>query len=318
MLSDAPRPLSTIVGRREREEPGRPSSDADPYILPGFVAVWFRSFMSFRYAITERNARVDASRCFSSSLRETSAGSWAGLGVALRISSTSPLEAMTPCRNGPGAGMLRDGGISMGRKLLRRAARVVGEGARSVLLNEDGAEGLILSTRSRPSATGGEISTAGFAVIAPSVPVVDSRTSMRGDVTGLGDTVGRSAAAGLEVRSTWGALSCMGSYGFMGVERPDDEGESIRILPIDIFFKNPHLPGVFSFCEVLCRSEGLFSAVAGRLKLRPGVEGLVVDRARLISGEEGFLTGFSSSSCSEILSHRDLVRAVLEPLGVFG
>ena len=39
--------------------------------------------MSFKYAMTDRNARVDASRSFSSSRRESSAGSGTGLGIVL-------------------------------------------------------------------------------------------------------------------------------------------------------------------------------------------------------------------------------------------
>ena len=62
--------LSTTVGLREREILGESSGDP-PYIDK--VVPWERlkSFISFRYAIIERKARVYASLALSSSLRAT-------------------------------------------------------------------------------------------------------------------------------------------------------------------------------------------------------------------------------------------------------
>jgi hypothetical protein len=99
---------------------------------------------------------------------------------------------------------------------------------------------------------------------------------------------------------------------FIGVERPEDVGESILILPIDIFFKNPHLRPPLSFpsldLRVLCLSVELCSACDcrfSRAKLRPEV---FAENVRLDSGEVG------SSPLCEILSHNDCVKAGLELL----
>lgn len=94
--------LSMTVGLREREILGEPSGDP-PYtdrVLP-----WERlkSFMSFRYAITERKARVYASLALSSSLRAIiSSASTAEFGRKLDAgSSKSPRLPVPelPCIN---------------------------------------------------------------------------------------------------------------------------------------------------------------------------------------------------------------------------
>ena len=69
----------------------------------------------------------------------------------------------------------------------------------------------------------------------PSAPVVEIRMSMRGEVAG------RGGESGFVVLLKEGRVSGDGLLMFMGVARPEDEGDSILILPIDIFFRNPHL-----------------------------------------------------------------------------
>jgi len=103
---------------------------------------------------------------------------------------------------------------------------------------------------------------------------------------------------------------------FIGVERPDDEGDSILILPIDIFFKNPHLRPPLSFPsldrKVPSLSVELCSACdcrCSRVKLRPGGFELFAENVRIDSGED-----VGSSVFSEILFHNDCVNAGLVSL----
>ena len=92
--------------------------------------------MSFRYAITERNARAFASRFRSSSRRCISRGlseiGLTGCGCALASSccSSMPFVADKPPKKGLelGIGMLSAGGPSMGRKLRRLFDLAIGEG----------------------------------------------------------------------------------------------------------------------------------------------------------------------------------------------
>ena len=67
-LSEGRRPLSTTVGLRDRV-PGAGTSADPPYMLMVLAWVSPKSCMSRKYAITERKARVRASRAFSSSRR---------------------------------------------------------------------------------------------------------------------------------------------------------------------------------------------------------------------------------------------------------
>ena len=73
--------------------------------------------------MTDRSALVDASRSLSSSRRDSSVVSSAGLCTS---SALSPFKAVSPGTKVEGVGMLRCGGGSIGRKLRRFAAFEVG------------------------------------------------------------------------------------------------------------------------------------------------------------------------------------------------
>jgi hypothetical protein len=122
--------LSMIVGRRERI-PLDELSSAPEYMLI-VLPPWDRprSFISFKYAITERKARVYASRTRSSSLRvakSTLSESGTGLDVILGPGSSvlSPPDRRSRKGTGDSAGIVAVS--STGKKLLLLDDRGTGE-----------------------------------------------------------------------------------------------------------------------------------------------------------------------------------------------
>ena len=123
--SDVTRLPSAMVGRRERDPLPAISGDDGEYMLMWDCCVTDRSFMSLKYAITDRRARVYASRALSPSRRCICSAVSGGMGdgVSNRCSSPLALGRLTPDNNGPGEGK-GVGGPPMGRKLRRFATRV--------------------------------------------------------------------------------------------------------------------------------------------------------------------------------------------------
>ena len=110
------------------------------------------------------------------------------------------------------------------------------------------------------SVIGGDKATAGRGGTAPSVPIVENRMSMRGEMAGR---VGKSGVIAPPNKGI--GPSGDGRFILTGVARPED-GESVLILPIDIFLKKPHLPLSLPSLpsldlKVMCRSVELCSAV---------------------------------------------------------
>ena len=98
--SDGSRPLSTIVGRRERVG-GVSAGGKPPYTDIVCACVWLRSCMSRRYDITERSARIRASRARSSSCRRSSSKSVAsGLGTGGAAAAPALRRAASSLRDG--------------------------------------------------------------------------------------------------------------------------------------------------------------------------------------------------------------------------
>ena len=131
--------------------------------------------------MTARRALAEASRIFSSSRLVNSAGS--GTNAEVLGISSSP-EAVTPSMKLDGVGMLIGRGVSIGKKLLRFAALDVGEvevGGERWLLDEGeyvrtfsaSVDGL----RDIPGCSG----STDEPEMLPNVPVVESRTSIRGE-----------------------------------------------------------------------------------------------------------------------------------------
>ena len=201
-----------------------------------------------------------ASRAFSSSLRccGSMLSGTTGLGVAL---SSSPFVAVTPGRKLAPAGMDK-GDMSTGKKLLRFVVRGVGlVGERRV---GDAVCGGLGTSRNGASLDDVSIVTSGIgggAVLSTSAdgfldkpgmwppigcrsdPVVEMRTS----ICGVADE--RDPSTGT-TETDFDGGRCIRPW---VVEGRDDEGESDLILPMDIFFRKPHL---FDFESSLWRGAG--------------------------------------------------------------
>src|SRR6266478_9840621 len=123
--SGATRPLSTTVGRRGRDPLPVMSGVDGEYMLMRECWVTDRSFISLKYAMTDRRARVYASRALSPSRRcvRSAASGETGDGVSNRSSLPLVLGKLTPDSSGPGEGKGVDG-PPIGRKLRRFATRV--------------------------------------------------------------------------------------------------------------------------------------------------------------------------------------------------
>jgi hypothetical protein len=233
--------LSMIVGLRERIPLGEPSS-APPYML--VVLPWDspRSFISFKYAMMERKARVYASRARSSSLREAKS-MWSptriGLGVGLRLSSSESSLGGTDRRSKAGtgvAGRVNDTSPT-GKKLLLLDARGTGEGegTRKLAGVVTGGIGDAFSEFGFSCPCSGvDKATEGTLVVSgPKNPVVEKRTSIWGDVSENMERL----EAGAETGWGWGVRL----YEVCGRDGTGDSGPGL-IFPIDIFFKKPHRP----------------------------------------------------------------------------
>ena len=255
-LSELSRLLSTTVGLR-----GRPGvSSNPPYMLIVLLTcVRPKSCMSLRYAITDRNARVRASLAFSSSRRWICSMGFVciGLGTGLVLSSVSSASfaAVTPGTNCDGGGM-GIGDISMGRKLLRFAARLVGCGKPSRLVEGVGDFGAARREFSSGDATGISRIVGGTALRTSSlgclerrpsdgwrsVPVVEIRTS----ICGVKEALAKSAAEDNDLSIAPGC-DFEGRRGReLAMEGRAPLTGSARIFPIDIFFRNPHLVDLVS------------------------------------------------------------------------
>ena len=128
--SGATRPLSAMVGRRERGPLPVMSGEDGEFTFMRECCVTDRSFISLRYAMTDRRARVYASRALSPSRRcicsAVSGRGGIGDGVSNRSSSPLVLGRLTPDDNRPGEDK-GVGGPPIGRKLRRFATRVIEE-----------------------------------------------------------------------------------------------------------------------------------------------------------------------------------------------
>jgi hypothetical protein len=193
--SGATRPLSVTVGRRRDPLPVMSGIDGE-YMLMRECWVTDRSFISLKYAMTDRRARVYASRALSPSRRCacSAVSGEIGDGVSNRSSSPLVLGKLTPDGNGPGEGK-GVGGPPIGRKLRRFATRVEeeereglgDEGATESKLGEGTGERLgnmevsFMSGPSFASAMDGETDISGDppGISKPREPVEDRRTSIK-------------------------------------------------------------------------------------------------------------------------------------------
>jgi hypothetical protein len=165
------------------------------YMLMRECWVTDRSFISLKYAMTDRRARVYASRALSASRRCacSAVSGEIGDGVSNRSSSPLVLGKLTPDGNGPGEGK-GVGGPTIGRKLRRFATRVEeereglgDEGATESKLGEGTGEGPgngevpFMSGPSFGSAMDGETDISGDApgISKPREPVEERRTSIK-------------------------------------------------------------------------------------------------------------------------------------------
>lgn len=194
--SGATRPLSTTVGRRERDPLPVMSGVDGKYMLMRECWVTDRSFISLKYAMTDRRARVYASRALSPSRRCACSAVSGGMEDGVSNCSSSPLvlDKLAPDANGPGGGK-GVGGPPIGRKLRRFATRVEeeweeglgDEGATESKLGVGTDEGLgngevpLRSSPSFGSAMDRETDISGdpLGISMPREPVEDRRTSIK-------------------------------------------------------------------------------------------------------------------------------------------
>lgn len=126
--SGAARLSAAAVGRRGRDPLPVMSGVDCEYMLMMDCCVTDKSFISLKYAMTDRRARVYASRTLSSSRRCICSAVSGEIGDGISNCSSSPLVLgeLTPDDNGPEEGKGLDG-PPIGRKLRRFATRVEGE-----------------------------------------------------------------------------------------------------------------------------------------------------------------------------------------------
>ena len=267
--SGATRPLSTTVGRRGRDPLPVMSGVDGEYMLMRECWVTDRSFISLKYAMTDRRARVYASRALSPSRRcvRSAASGETGDGVSNRSSLPLVLGKLTPDSSGPGEGKGVDG-PPIGRKLRRFATRVELEWGERL--------GDEVSTESKLGDGTGEglgNGEAPFTSDSSFGPVMDEETDVSGDPPGISMPREPVEDRRTSIRDRGFRLDAVGA----GVD-PDVDSETfargvtpgLRVdgfeagtsgfnLPIDIFFKKPHLP---------CCSFGLSSFLRNILRWR--------------------------------------------------